>query len=123
MIIAENIENTIVKGDWLHPLNFKYLHGELEDINGFDICYSEDKEEAEVLNNKEGIYDVLVTVEKDNPDSNSKIKKIHTTYECKAYIWPLGRGAELTHGLIVLKSNKEDNDFALEKYKEKSIII
>lgn len=109
MLIAENINRLSNNEDELslYPFSFRYLHGEIECINGYDICYCDNKEELELLNTP-GIYTVSVDID-------------GTIYECKAYIW--NDKYKRIKGLIVLSSNKEDNEYALSKYEERALVL
>lgn len=97
-----------------YPLSFKYLHGELEEKNGYDICYSNNEEEAYILNNEEGVFDIEVCIL--NPDSTSTIHK------AKAYVW-LIKDFIITKGLIVSINDKNAIKYAEKCYKEKKCVI
>lgn len=109
MIIAENLQNYDDNNndEILYPLTGRYLHGELEDINGYDICYCNDKEELNIINTP-GIHNVSVDV-------------FGNILKCVAYIW--SDKYTTIKGLIVLKDNEEDNQYALSKYEERALVL
>lgn len=82
-----------------------YFHGELEKICGYDLVYTT-KEEQEQLPVGKTTCCVQVGV---------------SSYECYCYVWFCHHNA--IHGLIVLKNNVEDNDYAQQKMKDKVISL
>ena len=80
-----------------HPLHYGYLHGDLEDLVGYDICMTlEPNEELE-----EGIYDA----DFDGMD-------------CKLFWWKT-HFAERYKGLVVLCTDAESMSYAQECYNNK----
>lgn len=88
--------------DTEHPVTgYIYLHGELQDEAGFDLCH------IDQLPEKEGIYDCEV------------ILPNHDTRQCKLYYWK-SRRRKIDRGLIVLANHPGDNKFAEIKFKIRS---
>lgn len=85
-----------------HPATgYIYLHGELEDENGFDLCH------IDQLPKKDGIYDCEVTM------ANGLIRP------AKLYFWKSKR-RNINRGLIVSADHQGDNHFAALKFKIRS---
>lgn len=102
----------------VHPLPFKFAHGELANLAGYDIVYSNSKEESDVLNNLEGIYDIEIFLE----NKNKLINMVAYIVNAKAFIWKIP-GLEMTKGLIVLENDKESYKYAFEAYSTKQIVL
>ena len=79
-----------------------YLHGELEDENGYDLVQSNTS-----LPSADGIYDCVVLM-------NQKI------VQCKLFFW---RRDKLQRGLIVKKGDTEYMDDAREHYSKRGLIL
>ena len=91
-------------GDYNHQLpttGWIYLHGELQEEAGFDLCHIDQVPE------EEGIYDCEV------------ILPNHDTRQCKLYYWKSKR-RKIDRGLIVLADHPGDNKFAEIKYRIRS---
>lgn len=105
--------------------SFWYLHGELEELVGYDKatilnmeeiphitknCYfNGDKEYFDVVCVKDGIYDVEI-LGIDKP--------------CVAYFWITDMDyIPNQRGLVCFKDNKEACEYALKKYNEKSQLL
>lgn len=88
--------------------SISYFHGVLEKAMHYDIGLCLNSEvciedvNSDDLKYIEGIYDATV---EDYPNI------------CKAYLWNSG---DITRGLIVDSTYKEDNEFAMKKFNEKS---
>ena len=85
-----------------------YLHGELEDINRYDLTLFPDSNIPE----EDGVYDVSVKIS-DTEDIDAVL-----------YLW-FGRfgGEKQTRGLIVMDSDKEGSEDARKKYLEKTSVL
>lgn len=107
-----------IKHEWYEPDihysggSFIYLHGKLQDINGFDLVCMDFEP------TRDGIFPIEV------------ILADGTKYEdCTLYMWDVN--AELIrenghihqHGLIVLNDDDEGNAYAKECYDKKVLYI
>ena len=85
-----------------HPVSgYIYLHGELEEENGFDLCH------IDHIPEKDGVYDCEVRM------TNSLVKP------AKLYFWK-SKKRNINRGLIVSANNQDDNHFAALKFKIRS---
>jgi len=107
-IIAHKITNFNQEYDFPIELtkfaNGLYLHGQLQDINGFDTC-------SFIINQcpkKPGIYPCKVFIDR------------CTIIYATMYIWEVGRW---NRGLIVMLGDELGNKDAKEKYEKKAIHI
>lgn len=89
----------------LKRLYWSYLHGELEEVAGYDIYMFVDK-----IPKKEGIYDVNVLY----PD-----KQIESTL----FLWESNVGSKGLQGLLVSKNDKDSFEDARNKYESKQYCI
>ena len=80
-----------------HPLNYGYLHGDLEDLVGYDICMT--------LEPNEGLEDGIYDADFDGKD-------------CKLFWWKT-HFAERYKGLVVLSTDAESMSYAQECYNNK----
>lgn len=109
--------------------NFWYLHGQLEADVGFDLALF-------TSNNKELLYDYF-TIKEDNkiikrkgfyylPEGIYDVKVIGFNKPCKGYFWTQFFNSHETHfqrGLVVYADDKEANNYAYERFQEKSKIL
>jgi hypothetical protein len=86
--------------DYVTP--FIYLHGTLQDRNGFDLVHIEE------LPSEDGIYECTVRFS----DNES--------YEAKLYLWFIENWYCRNRGLVVAVDDTESNDDALSKYNKRS---
>lgn len=85
-----------------HPVTgYIYLHGELEEANGFDLCH------IDQLPEEDGIYDCEVTL------ANGLVRP------AKLYFWK-SKIRNINRGLIVSADHQGDNHFAALKFKIRS---
>lgn len=88
--------------DTEHPVTgYIYLHGELQEENGFDLCH------IDQLPEEDGIYDCEVRM------ANGLVKP------AKLYFWKSKR-RNINRGLIVSADHQGDNHFAALKFKIRS---
>lgn len=80
-----------------HPLHYGYLHGDLEDLVGYDICMT--------LEPNEGLEDGIYDADFDGMD-------------CKLFWWKT-HFAERYKGLVVLCTDAESMSYAQECYNNK----
>lgn len=90
------------RNDVEHPVTgYIYLHGELQEENGFDLCH------IDQLPEEDGIYDCEVRM------INGLVKP------AKLYFWKSKR-RNINRGLIVSADHQGDNHFAALKFKIRS---
>jgi hypothetical protein len=87
--------------DQLPVTGYIYLHGQLQDEAGFDLCH------IDQLPEEDGIYDCEVTL------TNGLIKP------AKLYFWKSKR-RNINRGLIVSADHQGDNHFAALKFRIRS---
>lgn len=102
-------ENTAPSSAWF-CLDRIYLHGEIENIAGFDLLVNTTGVDA-----LPGIYPVVV-------DVSGK------TYGCTAYVWAPNvkrkfNEPEPNVGLVVLNTDKAANEHALKKFNDQATSI
>lgn len=91
-----------------YSLDKKWLSGELEELNGCDYCYCDNKEESEKYNTQELIKYTTVTLE----------GKGNETVQAIIFTW-FPRGEKITTGLIVSADDKKGIKEARECFKYK----
>lgn len=91
---------------YLETFHNVYLHGKLEDINGYDICDIYKCEYEDQTDMPETIEDVMVCTYKGK------------WYTCTLYLWHT-REFNMNKGLICLRDDKEANEYAKKCYEQK----
>lgn len=79
-----------------------YLHGQLEDLNGFDLCYTFDQKPV---------------------DDTRKSVKVHIGnqhIDGTLFFW---NAKGLSWGLVVANDDEEGFQYALKKYNERAFIL
>jgi hypothetical protein len=107
--IGDKLDKVIEDG-FLCP--YIYLHGKLEDINGFDIVrtrYVKDRDFIEILTEK-----IIV---------NTRVLINDNEYEAISYIWTSHNIMHHIRGLIVLKDDTGAIFDADKKYNKNAIFI
>lgn len=104
MLYGENIKMGRPTDRKIYPVSFKYLHGKLEYINGYDLVYSDNEEEAKKINTQELREDIEIILE-GAEDSNNKIT-------ARIYTWFNKDIDNFTMGLIVSKDDITSNEYA-----------
>lgn len=97
----------------IYPITFKFLHGKIMELNGFDLVYSDNEEESIYLNQKEGIETVDITLE------GSKGEVV----QARVYRWFWHKDIPYTKGLIVLEDDIESVKYAEKCFNEKVAIL
>lgn len=123
MIVPDNRRNIIEffeqHGD-CYPINGVYLHGELLELTGIDTFYVTKSSEFNIINNNKDIdgmiFDIDVCVSKDIENKKMETKK------ATAFIWR-NKILNVPRGLIILKGNEADYEYANEKYENKDTIL
>ena len=95
---ADNTAPDLPEGQRYYGLDRIYLHGEIENVAGFDLIVSPTGFDVET-----GVYPVVI-----NADG--------TTYGCTAYIWKIG---DFPQGYVVLNTDKDSNKFAFDRFTQK----
>lgn len=115
MLYGESLSKGRPLDKEIYPVSFKYLHGNIESLNGYDLVYSDNKEEAQRINTQELNEDIEIILEgADGP--NNKIT-------ARIYTW-LNEGVDhFTRGLIVLKDDIKANEYAKMCQDEKKYLI
>ena len=99
------------------PVNGVYLHGEILKFTEIDTFFVTKSSECSLINDSdEAIFDLDVCVSKIIKGQELEIKK------ATAYIWK-NKVLNVPRGLVVLKDNNNDNDYARNKFKNKDMIL
>lgn len=115
MLIAdtnEKVLNFFNKCSEIYYVEFIYLHGELQRLCEYDTFSVTTKKEYEkFMESTEDIFDIKVCI------SNKIENEDVTLVDATAYVW---RNENTRRGLVVLKSDKASNEFAMKKFTEKA---
>ena len=96
---ADNTAPDLPEGQRYYGLDRIYLHGEIENVAGYDLIVS-----LTGFNVETGVYPVVI-------NANG------ITYGCTAYIWEID---DLPRGYVILNTDKDSNKFALDRFAQKS---
>lgn len=108
-LFAFDCENRLFSNK--RTLDFCYLHGKIEDDNGFDLV-GVDEETMEYLSNAD---DCIL-------DANVWLK--NTEAECNFYFWhSILDGTRINRGLIVYKDDEVNNRLAKSKFEVRAKIL
>ena len=119
LLYGDSIDENTIADDAINPfivpLSYVYLHGKLQDINGYDLILI-DADDIPKLINKDTDHNI---------NDVSVILSDGSVHEATAYIWkvPFGELTFLTRGLVVAKDDEEYNKDAKAKYERRSLII
>ena len=105
-----------------------YLHGEIEQIVGYDICAPDNADEFEG-----NVHAITHNFANAGPRTYKYLFLdgvfpciVDGKYECTAFLWynhealMYGDDYDYAHGLIVLNTDKESMDYARKEYNERA---
>lgn len=108
-LYADTPDNYLAASQVLSPFNFVYLHGQLEEINGYDQLYY-GAGDIEDLLNKETFVKVVF--------------KDGSEHDAVAYVWDGYIGTQYIHrGLVCSVDDEEAKSYARAKFEERSVFI
>lgn len=111
MIYGDSLETGRNYTGRVYPLKFKWLHGKIEELNGCDYCYSDNKEQQERYGHNEIVEDIQVIL---RGNDNMKV-------EATIYTWFDNTSSECTRGFIVLRGDRVAIKQVRESYNKRGL--
>lgn len=71
-LLEDNLDKKLGKETF--EIYSKYLHGQIEELNGYDVVRAESQEAADFINHTVGIHDIKVCILNKNP-----LLRVHST--------------------------------------------
>ena len=109
-LYPDTLEGYLDSDDKLDPFNYVYLHGKLEEINGYDITYFENEDDIKALLNKESNVKVVM--------------KDGSEYDAIAFVWEgfLGN-IHMIRGLVCAVDDNTYIEDARIKFNKREMML
>lgn len=111
MIYGDNLKTGRNYTGRIYPLSFKWLHGKIEELNGCDICYCDNKKQHERYSKNEIVEDTQIIL---RGNDNMKV-------EATIFTWFDNAHSECTTGFIVLRGDKLALKEVRESYNKRGL--
>ena len=112
----DNLTKSLYDDPGIILFNSFYLHGELEEDLGYDICEIMNFGDLDVQYHKVTEDTTIVTI----PDGIYDVEVIGIDKPCVGYFW---NDSDNQRGLICYKTDFEACEYAMEKFNERAKII